>query len=224
MKKVVLEEKKDKLNFSVVFWIFIVTSIFGAYYEEILHITKYYIINHVIDFSPRRGVFFGPLSPVYGVGAALLTIILVGKDDKWQVTFLKSAFLGGITEYIISFLQEVFLGTTSWNYSGKFLNIGGRTTIPYMIFWGFLGIVFLKIIYPIFRKVIDEIPRKHFKCITNVLYVLVAVDVLISWTALARQTLRHHDIEPITFVGEVYDKYFDDDYIKEKFPNMVRSE
>lgn len=213
-----------KISPSKYFWIFIIGSVFGAYYEEILHIVRYFRRYGVFDYSPRRGVFWGPLSPVYGLGALMMSMVLVRKNDKASATFLKSALLGGLVEYIISFLQEFFLGTTSWNYDNKILSIGGRTTIPYMMFWGLLGILFIKFIYPLLSKIIDEIPREIYKKLTVIFVIFVSIDIFVSWTALGRQTLRHMGFEPITQVGELYDKYFDDEYIKEKFPNMVRSE
>jgi uncharacterized membrane protein len=170
----------------------------------------------------RRGVFWGPLSPIYGFGTLLLSIVLVNKKDKTYMTFIKSALLGGFLEYIISFLQETFLGTTSWNYSNKLLNINGRTTIPYMIIWGLLGVLYLKVIYPLLSKLIESIKPNVLNTVTKVCVVLVAIDIVISWTALGRQTLRTNGIEPLTPIGKVYDVYFNDDYISRKFPNMVR--
>ena len=48
--------------------------------------------------------------------------------------FLIGALGGGAVEYILSVLEELVLGTRSWDYSAYFLNIGGRTTLPYMLF------------------------------------------------------------------------------------------
>lgn len=31
---------------------------------------------------------------------------------------------------------KVVLGSRSWNYANEPLNIGGRTTVPFMLFWG----------------------------------------------------------------------------------------
>ncbi|MGN1342858.1 MAG: hypothetical protein ACI4VL_06700, partial [Bacilli bacterium] len=135
-----------------------------------------------------------------------------------------ASLLGGGVEYIISFLQEFFLGTKSWNYSNYFLNINGRTTVPYMLFWGLLGILFVKFIYPFFSSKIDALTVSFGDKFTIVLIVLLSLDMIISWTALIRQTLRHYDVPSFSVVGKFYDKHFDDDYILKKFPNMVRSD
>lgn len=222
MKKETEEKEKRKFPWSELFWIFLIGSVIGAYWEEFLHVYRYYKRHAAFDYSVRRGVFWGPISPIYGAGAVLMTVFLVGKKDKSEVTFLKAAFIGGALEYVISFFQEYVLGTSSWNYDAKLLSIGGRTNIPYMLFWGLLGLIFLKFVYPLLKKMIDKIPKKIFKPLTIGLVVLLSIDILISWTALGRQTLRHNDVKPFTFIGEYYDEHFDDDYIKKKFPNTIR--
>lgn len=210
----------EGLSKKKLFWIFIIGSIFGAYYEEILHIVRYFLNHHAFDWSPRRGAFWGPISPIYGMGAFLMAVVLVNDKDKWYKTFLKASLLGGILEYVINFLQEFFLGTTSWNYSTYFLNINGRTTIPYMLFWGLLGVIFVKIIYPVTSHIIESIPKNIGEKVTKIVMILLLIDVFISWTALGRQTLRRNGVRQITIVDKFYDEYFDDEYILKKFPNM----
>lgn len=212
----------EGLSFKKLFWIFIIGSIIGAYYEELLFIYRHYNNFGSFAWEPRRGVFWGPLSPIYGMGAVLMSAVLVNKKDKLPMTFLKASLLGGGLEYGVSFLQEFFLGTTSWNYANKILNINGRTTIPYMLFWGLLGVIFVKLIYPAVSNFIEKIPLDIGEKLTRIVMVIVFVDLAISWTALIRQTLRHLDIPQYTIVDRLYDEYFDDDYIYKKFPNMVR--
>jgi len=213
----------DKLSYKKIFWIFLIASIIGAFYEELLFIIKSFINYGIFSWEPRRGVFWGPISPIYGMGAVLMCIVLVNEKETMVRTFFKASILGGLTEYVINFLQEFFLGTTSWDYTGKFLNINGRTTIVFMFFWGVLGICFVKIIYPSLSKIIDIVSNKFGTNITVIIFIILSIDIFISWGALIRQSLRHNSIEPITIVGRVYDKYFDDNYILEKFPNMVRN-
>lgn len=215
-----LEKRYEKIDFFKYFWIFLICSVAGSFYEELMHIIFYFIHHHKFNFSRRRGVFFGPLSPVYGFGGLLLTFLLIRKKKSYPKTFLISFLAGGITEYILSFLQELATGTRSWDYSDKFLNIQGRTTIPYMIFWGILGVLFVKFVYPFITKLLHKIPENVYKGLTIVLLILTLSDITISWTAMARKELRQKGIEPYTFIGELYDKYFTDEYIKKKFPNM----
>lgn len=215
-----MEKKYEKKDLFKYFWIFLICSIIGALYEEIIYVVEYYIENHAFDYSVRRGVFWGPISPVYGFGGVFLAWLLVRKKKGLFVTFIEASLAGGVVEYVLSFLQELATGTRSWDYSTKFLNINGRTTVPYMLFWGVLGILFVKLVYPIINKFLKLIQRKFYKALTITLFVIVFWDIAITWSALGRKEFRQRGLEPYTIVGKFYDEYFDDEYIKKKFPNM----
>ena len=42
----------------------------------------------------------------------------------------------------------------------------------------------------------------------------------VSWTALIRSAMRRSGIDPITPVGEIYDKVYPDSVLAKSFPNM----
>ncbi len=220
MKK---EAKKfaEGMCFYKLFWIFLFGCIFGAYYEEILNLVIHYHYHHEFVWQLRRGVIYGPISPVYGMGAVLMIGILGRKERPDWKNFLYGALLGGSFEYLISFLQETFLGTVSWDYTNEFLNINGRTTIPYAFVWGLLALVLVKIFYPSISGIIGALPKKFGKIITNILIVLLSLDFIISWGALARQKLRHNGYKPITIIGTFFDEKYPDEVLKESYTNMV---
>ena len=41
-------------------------------------------------------------------------------------------------------MQQAAFGSVSWEYSDSAFNIGGRTNLMYSIFWGVLGLVWVK--------------------------------------------------------------------------------
>lgn len=216
---------KDKkfaegICFYKLFWVFLLGSIFGAYYEQILNLFIHYYYHHELVWQLRRGVIYGPISPIYGAGAVLFTILLLRKKKSNGRIFLEGALIGGTFEYLISFLQETFLGTISWDYSEEFLNINGRTTIPYMIVWGMLALLFAKVVYPTISRIIESFPAKFGRIFTITLLVLLSFDFIVSWGALFRQTLRHKGYEPISFVGEFFDTYYGDDVLRKYYTNM----
>ena len=211
----------EGINFKKLFWVFLIGSIIGVFYEELLTVVYNFIETGEYIWSPRRGVIWGPLSPIYGFGAVFMTIALVGYNDKWYMSFIKTALIGGIFEYLVSFFQEILLHTVAWDYSGFFLNIGGRTTVPYMLAWGLLGVIFVKVVYPLMSKFIESFPMSSGNTITIILLIIVSLDIIISWSAIARQSLRKENITPITFIGVAYDKYFNDDFLYKHFPNTI---
>ena len=158
--------------FGKMFLIFLIGSILGAYYEELLNIATQIINHQKVVYEYRRGIIYGPFSPIYGMGTVIMTLVLCKKERTLRKTFLLAAIVGGIIEYLISFLQETFIGTISWDYSDKLLNINGRTTIPYMAFWGLLGVIFVKYIYPPLSSFIENIPDTIGQCLVTLLFVL----------------------------------------------------
>lgn len=218
-----MDDKKvfaQGICFEKLFWVFVIACVFGAYYEEILVLVRALINEQPLLWSRRRGVLYGPFSPVYGFGAVSIVYLFGRKKYRWYQVLCMGALFGGIFEFMASWLQETFVGTSSWDYSKQILNIGGRTTIPIMIGWGILTMIFITIIYPQISKIIEKIPYELGKKVTNVFVILLVIDMLISWTAILRWNLRSHHVEPRTFIGKVYDQIYPDDYLKERFPNM----
>ena len=206
--------------FDKLFWIFVIGCVFGAYYEELLVLIKGLIHQGIPIMEYRRGVIYGPFSPVYGFGAVLMVYLFARNlKSKWM-TFLFGSLFGGLFEFIISFLQETFIGTTSWDYSNHFLNIAGRTTIPIMIAWGILTVFLIHYVYPSVSKWIEKVPYDLGKKVTKWMLIFLVIDMLVSWTALFRWTLRRNEIEPVTPVGKIYDRIYPDDYLQKRFPNM----
>ena len=65
------------------------------------------------------------------------------------IFLLGSMLLGGMVEYLCSFVQEVSFGTLSWEYSGTFMNLNGRTNLMFAFFWGALGLLWMQVFYPL---------------------------------------------------------------------------
>lgn len=208
------------LSFTKLFIIFLIGSLFGNYYEMILNLVRHYLRDGSIFWEVRRGLIYFPLSPVYGLGMVIITYFLAEKNYKWYQILIYGSLLGGLTEYIISFLQETFTGTTSWNYVNKPLDINGRTTIPIMFLWGILCLLFIKVIYPYLSNLIEKIPYEIGTKITRILIVIICIDMFLSFGAVIRQNLRRNDIKPYTPLGNFYDKVYTDERLKKAYPNM----
>ena len=211
----------EGLSFEKLFFIFLIGSFFGAIYESSYGYIRMWLIGEKPMWIIHRGVIYGSLNIIYGVGAVIMALVLVTKKRPEWKTILYASLLGGATEYGLSLLQEKLLGTISWDYSTKFLNINGRTTIPYMLFWGLLGIIFVRYVYPSISNFIEKIPVRYGKLFTNILVTLVIFDMLISWTALLRQSQRRKNIPPRTKIEEFYDQYYTDDFLHKYYDNMV---
>ncbi|MDE5539201.1 MAG: putative ABC transporter permease [Bacilli bacterium] len=210
----------EGMSFSKMYLIFVIGSFIGVIYEEIIGFIKHHHIYGTWLWETRQGVIYGPFNPLYGAAIVLIILLLAKKKRNPAKTFLYGALLGGGIEYIISYLMELVLGAKSWNYYNRPLNINGRTTVLYMIFWGFAVMILIHYLYPYISKLIEKIPKKIGDIIVKFLVVFMTLNMVISWTALGRQVLRNKGYEPFTFVGAFYDKVYPDEFLHKIYPNM----
>ena len=214
---VVIDKKEESFakgnNFYKIFWVFMFGCLFGYFYEVALHFVKFG------EFVERRGVIYGPLNPVYGFAMALMIIIL-GNVKKTRNIFLIGTVLGGAFEYLCSFLQEKMFGSISWDYSNHFLNINGRTTIPFAIVWGILCVLMIKIVLPYLSKLIEKVPNKVGYPLTWVMVIFMVYNLSISSLAANRNLERHKGIPANSEIDRVLDKHFQDEKMREIYDNF----
>lgn len=202
------------LSFYKLVWCFIIGSIIGTLYEEILTFLKYGV------WENRSSVIIGPFNPLYGVGF-IIALVLFNEVNNPAKLLLFASLFGGAFEYTFSWAQEFFTGSISWNYKDLPLNINGRTTVLYSLFWGLYIFGAIKLLYPFLSKWIERIPYSPGVIITRILIVFLSINMLVSYSMLIRQGARAKGIEPYTPLGEYYDRVFTDEYIADLFPNMV---
>ncbi len=201
--------------FEKIFWIFIIGCVFGCLVE---------VLNHFIhygNFVSRSGLIYGPLNPVYGFGLVIFVLFL-SKIKNPILIFIGGMLLGGGFEYVCSFVQEKVFGSISWDYSHQLFNIGGRTSLKYMLIWGVLALIFMKFIYPILSNLIEKIPVKIGRILTVILVVFVIFDAVISIIACLRQSERAMGEEASNRVEVFLDKHYPDERLNKIFENHVK--
>ena len=199
-------------NFYKLVILFAIGCIIGDLYEVTLHFIK----NG--EIVARRGVIYGPFNPVYGFGLILM-VLLLGKVKKTWKMFIYGATIGGTFEYVCSLIQEKVYGSYAWDYSNLPLNIGGRTTIPYALFWGLLAIGVMKVIVPRMSFAIERIPIRFGKVATCFLAVFLIWDMSISSLAVQREYSRKMNIEAQNIVDEYLDKHYPSEVIRKVYAN-----
>lgn len=207
------------LNFYKLFWIFFIGCFVGVVVETLWCLAT----RHRLE--SRAGVIYGPFNPVYGFGAVLLTLCLHklrGKRDLW--IFLGSMVLGGAFEYVCSLVQELAFGTVSWEYSHTRFNIGGRTNLLYSFFWGVLGLLWVKDLYPFLSRLIEKIPKKPGKILTWALCVFMVFNMGISALASARQADRRKGIPADSVVTRFLDEHYPDEFMQKIYPNAMQAD
>lgn len=209
-----------RLDFFNVFWTFIVASFLGLLVEIAFHMI-------VVDpgvYQDRAGMLFGPFSPIYGVGAVLMTIALNRfKECNLVIIFVVCTIIGGGFEFFVSWFMETAFGAVAWDYHGEFLGdfFGGRTCLKFASMFGVLGCVWIKIFLPALLKLINKIPLGLRYSGTIFCAALMLVNAFMTFQALDNWSERLAGNEPNTPVEQFYAETFDDEYMAKRFESMV---
>ena len=207
----------EGLNLYKLFWIFYIGCLAGVIIEIIWCLVK----NGYFEY--RTAMILEPLNPVYGFGALLLTLCF-SKVKKLSdiLIFVYSFIIGGLFEVACSLFQEFTFGTVSWHYTENYLPIlGNRTSLIYCLFWGILGLLWVKFIYPFLTKTIEKLPNKVGKILTYILVVFVSFDIIFSSGAVLRQRERRNGIPADSAIDRFYDSHFDDETLKFFYNNII---
>ena len=206
--------KKDKLEFYDIFYLFIFGCVFGWTVEVIWsYFKRGYFINH-------SAVVIGPFNTIYGIGAVLLTLALYKiKDNDYVKIFVSSFLAGSVIEYVTSFFMEHTMGFIPWNYHTKFMHINGRICLIYSIFWGLLGIFWIKVIYPRVVNIIKNTNHKRGYFLMKALTIFLILDFCLTFCAVHRAKEYERGIEP----NNQFEQFLDDHYGVEFLNNMYNN-
>lgn len=189
------------------FWLFIIGSVVGCFYEMILEFFRDGTIGM------HKGLLYGPFCQVYGIG--LIVIVFLFKCVKKPVTLWIGGFLaGGITEYILSYIQEVVFHSKSWDYSNYPMNFDGRTSVFHMFFWALFVYIIISYIYPTLQTWLLYFQTKIGTIITLVCFILITVDIILSIAATIRYRNRNEGDSADNWVEVFLDKQYPNEYIE----------
>lgn len=203
-------------------WIFVVASILGLVLEDAFHFVVYG------GWESRAGLVWGPFSPIYGVGALVLTVVL----NRFYYThnlivFLAAMVLGASLEYGSSFMMETFWHAVAWDYTGTFGSINGRTNFFFGVMWGTLGLFWVRFVMPVIKRIQNRFSNKGGRplaVITWVLIVFMTINCVVTVFALHREGERVYNIPPATPIDEALDSWFPDEWLQQRFENMTVSQ
>lgn len=169
----------------------------------------------------RSGLVYGPFNLLYGAGAVVLTVCLYRfRNHSGWISFLGGMIVGTVVEYVCSWGQEMIFGSRSWDYSAMPFNINGRVCLLYSVFWGFLGLFWIKNLYPRMAKWILKIPNKPGKIVTVVLTVFLAWNSVVSLAAVHRWTERLQNRPASNAVEQLLDERFPNERLERIYANM----
>ncbi|ERI91793.1 hypothetical protein HMPREF1982_02836 [Clostridiales bacterium oral taxon 876 str. F0540] len=165
------------MDYYYIFYSFIIYSFLGWTLEVVYHLyTEKRFIN--------RGFLYGPVCPIYGATAVLLILVLSSISSNMLYIFIGGALAATLIELITGFLMELFFHTKWWDYSDEKFNVKGYICLKFSILWGFLSIIFMKIINPVVSKFTYLLLDNFGQILYNVFLIIIIVDIALTINSL----------------------------------------
>ncbi len=147
-----------------------------------------------------RGFLYGPICPIYGVGAVGALIIFkllfaqFGTMPFWEV-FLICMVGSAIMEYSISWGMEKIFGTVWWDYTNMPLNLNGRICLPASLLFGAAGVAVVFLLMPLVSFVNAAVPGFAFELLAIAITIALTIDATLTVTDITNllQTLNRLD-------------------------------
>ena len=207
---------------------FIVETIFGL-------VTKGRI-------ESRQGFLYGPVCPIYGLGAVIMILALQPLKKNNYILFFGGCVVGAIIEYLISYLGEIILKVNWWDYSDRFLNINGRICLTYSLFWGILALYLMKHLNPLIDKLFDKIKSKvsvkWLKILVAIIMIFLVIDGVLTAIGVKiffartvylydldvankeKYIYEYNQVKEKTHFNRIQEKIFSDKKMMKTFPNL----
>lgn len=129
----------------------------------------------------NRGFLYGPIIPIYGFGAVIISIFVnVAADNRvttpvWKV-FLVSMIGSAILEFATSWGLEKIFHARWWDYSSWPLNLDGRISLFTSMGFGLAGVLIIYVIKPIAEGLMDKVPPLATEVLALAFIMLLAAD------------------------------------------------
>lgn len=160
---------------------------------DLLEILTYFIIYSFLGWAMEStirtvsekkiintGFLKGPLCPIYGIGAIIMLVFLDRFQSKPILLFFISIGILTLWEYVVGVILEKLFNTKYWDYSNRKFNIKGRICLGNSLYWGILGVVFVKYIHPFIQKIIVKIDVNIVRYTISIITLVFIIDMIVS--------------------------------------------
>lgn len=162
---------------------FILYSIAGWIYETIVMSIKHHTWEN-------RGFLFGPMCPIYGIGAAGISAVAEALEHfglanyTWWQIFLVAFFGSMILEYSTAWGLEKMFHAYWWDYSSAPFNIQGKICLPASLGFGVAGTLIVYYLYPLMCRWTADVPMEMMELFSLVMMGVISVDLTLTVVSL----------------------------------------
>lgn len=204
-----------KASLVMLAWIFPIMSFLGLAGES--------IVSLVQDgfWKNRAGLLWGPFSPIYGLGAVIMTVALAPlRNAPAPIVFATAGVTGAGFEWFASLFFEKAFGIVAWSYASHPFNINGRTSLIMAMIWGILGVAWIKLALPVFERAIGRIPSQVRTLGAAFICLFFVVNATFTLAAFNCWFERTSGLPTQTPVQQFFETHYGDDFMAERFQTM----
>ncbi|MCD7724550.1 MAG: putative ABC transporter permease [Clostridiales bacterium] len=140
-----------KWDFFFYVWLFFLTAFLGWLWEAGIYLFKE-------EAYVNRGFLSGPWLPIYGCGAVMLELFFHRWKDWIGLTFVCSALLCTLLEYLAGWYLESAWQVKWWDYSQMRWNLHGYVCAASSLLFGIAGVLLVCVGAPLFRSLYRKMP------------------------------------------------------------------
>lgn len=154
------------------FLIFVIYSFIGWIFEIIVALVSHRKFTN-------RGFLVGPICPIYGIGAVLISLVL-GNVENIVAIFCVSMVGAAGLEYFTSWLMETLFHARWWDYQDMPFNLNGRICLHTALAFGVLGVLVVRVMNPFLLGLFDSLQPGLVIALFALTLGLLLADILIS--------------------------------------------
>ncbi len=193
--------------FSKYIILFVIYAFLGFVWESVFCIFQY-------QSWSRRGFLYGPICPIYGVGALIVSLLVENipyLDINGAHYAIRVFIISCVGSFILewctaTFLEKVFHAAW-WDYSMFPFNIQGKVCLFCTLGFGVGGIIIPKYLIPLIEHYVDIIPHILYEPIAFLLIILISIDFTLTIASLTsfQEKVKYIDISFNSRMEDVVD-------------------
>ena len=131
----------------------------------------------------NRGFLMGPIVPLYGACAAILSAFFEPWRNNIVWLCIASMVLFGIMEFMTGFILERHFHAKWWDYSDRKHNIRGYICLEHVAIKGASIALLVKYCQPLMQKLLSPVPELLIRVVVIALWIVLGIDLVISYCA-----------------------------------------
>lgn len=161
-------------NFFDLFLTFVIYSFFG-------YLLEVGICSYCQKKLVNRGFLFGPLCPIYGVGAIVIVWLLEKYYNDPIVVMILGIMITSVVEYYTGYILEKLFHNKWWDYSDHKYHLNGYICLENSIGFGIGSLFIIYIAEPIIKWFLALFSNKVIIIIGVIILVILIIDMICSF-------------------------------------------